>query len=50
MATNRTLQKLDILDSDGNAFGVDTSNRRQIETFIADGAIGLRDRDWETRC
>ena len=43
MATNRTLQKLDILDSDGNAFGVDTSNRRQIETFIADGAIALGD-------
>ena len=43
MATNRTLQKLDILDSDGNAFGVDTSNRRQVETFISDGAIGLGD-------
>ena len=43
MATNTTLQKLDILDSDGNAFGVNTSNRRQVETFISDGAIGLGD-------
>ena len=43
MATNTLLQKLDILDSDGVAFSADTSNRRQVETFIADGAIALGD-------
>ena len=43
MATSTLLQKLDILDSDGNAYGVNTSNRRQIEWFIADAAIGLGD-------
>jgi len=43
MATATYLQKLDITDSEGNALSVDTSNRRQIETFVADGVIGLGD-------
>ncbi len=43
MATSTLLQKLDITDSDGVALDVDTSNRRQIETFVADGAISEGD-------
>ena len=43
MATATTLQYLEQTDSSGTAYSVGTSNRRQIETFIADGSIGLGD-------
>jgi hypothetical protein len=39
MATNNILQYLEELDADGNDYGVTPSNRRQVETFIANGAI-----------
>jgi len=43
MATATTLQYLEETDSAGNAYSTGTSNRRQIETFIAGGAIGAGD-------
>ena len=43
MATATTLQYLEQTDSSGTAYSVGTSNRRQIETFIADASIGLGD-------
>jgi len=39
MATNNILQYLEQLDSAGADYGVTPSNRRVVETFIANGAI-----------
>lgn len=39
MATNNILQYLEELDAEGNDYGVTPSNRRVVETFIANGAI-----------
>lgn len=43
MATNRILQYLEEQDADGTSYSEATSNRRQIEQFIADGTIGEGD-------
>jgi hypothetical protein len=39
MATNDLLQYLESTDSAGNAYSAATSNRQQVETFIAAGTI-----------
>lgn len=39
MATNNLLQYLESTDSAGTAYSAATSNRRQVETFIAAGTI-----------
>ena len=43
MATNTLLQYLQSTDGDGNAFTSLFSNRRQVERFIASGAIAAGD-------
>jgi hypothetical protein len=43
MATNTLLQYLESADSSGTAYSSATSHRRQIETFIASGAVAIGD-------
>ena len=43
MATNTLLQYLESADADGTALSSATSHRRQIETFIASGAVAIGD-------
>lgn len=43
MATNTLLQYLQADDGDGVALGVTSSNRRQVERYIAGGAIAAND-------
>ena len=43
MATSTLIQYLESTDSAGAALGVTMSNRRQVETFIAEGAIAIGD-------
>lgn len=43
MATNTLLQYLQSTDGDGVALGITSSNRRQVERFIASSAIAAND-------
>jgi len=43
MATNTLLQYLESADSTGAAYSSETSHRRQVETFIASGAVAIGD-------